>query len=237
MRRSAVLFIALLMLVVGCKKTEKGENQRWSNATKSVDQLKVLYPGFKQALTEQYSQAKAVRDQAEALSDEADRIKKMSEANNLLSSGLVPQLAAVDAKQKAIQAKIVEITTKAADKSDRAGAQQAAENAKRTMAQVDATLKKGAPDARSAAIIVGKVTTDLDAAERVLGTVASIAQQKQGAGQTAPAAGGTTGAGQTPAAGSTPPEAEKWTCEYCAHVNEPGHENCANCGSARPAKK
>lgn len=233
MRRIAVVTIALLVLGMGCKKTEKGENQRWKNATKSVEELKVLYPGFKQALTEQYDQAKTLMDQAEKLSDEDDRIKKMSEANNLLSRGFVPQLAGVDAKQKAIQSKIVEITTKAADQSDRAGAQQAADNAKRTIAQVDAALKKGAPDAKSAAIIVSKVTADLDAAERLLGKVANMAQQKQGAAA-APAA---KTPGSNPPAANAQPAAEPWTCEYCGHTNEHDHESCGNCGAARPAKK
>lgn len=236
MRKIALCAALALVAAVGCKKTEKGEDSRWKSGAKTVEELKVLYPGFKAPLQAQYDKAKASMDQAKAESDKDARIKKMSSANNLLTSGFVEQLKTIDTKKKAIEAKIIEVTGKAADKNDRATAQQASDSAKKIIGQVDATLKKGAPDVTAANVIVRKASQDLQQAEKLLATAAGIAAQKQAA-KNPPK--GATGAATGAAAAPPPPDPakEKWVCDHCGKEHTGVDKNCTNCGASRPTKK
>lgn len=232
MRRVVLYAVAILMLSVACKKTEGNENKRWEQANKDVDELTVLYPGFKAALEQQRTEAKTAMEAAKAVEDKDSRISKMSSANNKLTGGFITQLKGVDAKKKAIQAKIVQVTGGAGDKADRASAQQAAENAKKVIAKVEATLKKGAPDVKSARVIMKQVTADLQSATSNLGMAAKMAQQKKDAKN--PKAKTGTGAATTLVA---PPKAAKWTCEYCDHENKGDATHCAQCNALRPKTK
>lgn len=236
MKKIALYAVALLIVAAGCKKTEKGEDTRWKTGTSTVEELKVLYPGFKAPLQEQHDKAKAAMEVAKKESGKDARIKKMSSANNLLTAGFVGQLKTVDEKKKAIEAKMIEVTGKAKDKADRATAQQASDSAKKIIGQVDATLKKGAPSVTAANIIVKKAIADLQQADKLLGTAAGIAQQKQ--------AGKNPGAGKlinkTVGAKTPPPPdpaKEKWTCDHCGHQHAGTEKSCTNCGAARPIKK
>ena len=235
MRKIALYALVLLVAAVACKKTEKGENQRWKNGVKTIDELKVWYPGFKAPLEAQLKKAQAAMDAAKAVSDEKQRVKQMSSANNMLTAGFVTQLKDIDAKKKAIQAKIVEVTGTAGDKSDRASAKQAADNAKKAVQQVEALLKKGAPDAKTANIVLKKAVGDLTAAEQVLATASNISAQKKGPQPAAGKPGTGADAKKVPV---TPPDPAKqpWTCEYCSHENAGDKHSCDNCGAARAKK-
>ncbi len=231
MRKLALCFIAVLA-IAGCKKTVKGESKRWTSNNQTVDELGVLYPNFKKPLEEQRAKAKAAMDAAEKVEEKKKRISQMSSANNLLMAGFVGQLSDVDATKKKIDERIVEVSGKAADQADRMSAQQAAENAKRVLAQVDATLKKGAPDVTSANIILKKVTADLRAAEENLDKAASMAQDKQ----TAKTDKATAEKAAADKAAQEKKAAETWTCEFCGTVNKTADGNkCGNCGADRPA--
>lgn len=232
MRAMTIGFLALLFTVVACKKSVEGESKRWTNANRKVDELAVLYPGFKTALEEQRQRATVAMDAAKAVSDEKQRIDKMDAANDMLTTGFVGQLRDADQTIKKIREKLVDVAGKAVDESDRLSAEQAADQAKRVVADVESMLKRGAADAASAAIVLRKVTEDLRAADMNLDRAAKIAQDKQRAKQ------GTQGpkAGQP---GGQPPAdqaAQTWTCEYCGTVNPKDNATCHNCGAAHTQK-
>ena len=234
MRKIALYAIALLIVTAGCKKTEKGEDARWKSGVKTVEELKVLYPGFKAPLQEQYDNAKNAMDLAKNESDKDARIKKMSSANNLLTAGFVSQLQTVDTKKKELQNTILKVTGQASDQADRATAQQASDSAKKLIAQVEATLQRGAPSITAANVIVRKAIDDLQQADTLLGTAANMAQAKKNA---ANATAGTAGA--TPGAGAAAPDPakEKWTCEHCGQEHVGTDQTCSNCGAPRPKAK
>lgn len=229
MRAMAIGCVVLLLTVAACKKSVEGESKRWTSANRTVDELSVLYPGFKTALEEQRQKAKAAMDAAEAVSDEKQRISAMSAANSMLTSGFVGELRDADQSIKKIRDKVIEVSGKAADESDRLTAKQAADQATQVVTQVEGVLKRGATDAASAGILLKKVTTDLRAAQDTLDRVAKIAQDKQQAKEAAqqPAAGGT---GQAPAE----QPAATWTCDHCDHNNPAEATTCQNCGAPHP---
>jgi hypothetical protein len=227
MRTMAIGCVALLLVVAACKKSVEGEAKRWTSANSTVDELIVLYPGFKAALEEQRQKAKAAMDAAEAISEETQRIDKMAAANTLLTSGFVGQLRDADRTIKKIREKAIEISGKATDESDRMTARQAADQANRVIAQVEGSLRQGVPDAASAAIMLRKVTEDLRAAQDNLERAARIAQDKRRATEAAEQA-------EKAPANTEPPAAQAWTCEYCDHKNPSDSTTCQNCGAARP---
>jgi hypothetical protein len=225
MRRLTYCFLALTVFAA-CKKSVKGESKRWERANQTVDELAVQYPGFKSALEEQRSKAKAAMEAAEKISDEEERIDKMSEANKLLTGGFIGQLGDVDKKEKKIRDEIVDAAGLAADEAARMSIQKAVEHAEHTLAEVDAVLKRGAPNKTEAAILLKKVTSDLNAAEKTLKRVTKGAEDKKAE---AAEKGDVSGA---PAAGE--PEGATWTCAYCNTVNAAKRTTCSNCGADRP---
>ena len=230
MRRLAFCLIALFAFTA-CKKSVEGESKRWDSGIRTVDELGVLYPSFKAALEVQRQKAIVAMDAAKSVADEKERISKMASANNLLMGGFAGQLRDVDATIKQIRQKLVEVTGKSTDESDRLSAKQAADGAERVLADVAATLRRGAQDPASADVLLKKVTADLRAAQDNIDKVARATTDKQTAKQ--PQTGAQAGSGQ-PGTATEPAAAASWTCEYCSTANSGDATVCSNCGAAHP---
>ena len=220
-----VLALAFAMLAgVGCKKSVKGEESRWTSANNKVNELAVLYPGFKAALDARRAQAKTVYDAAQGISEEKEQIKKLSEANNLLSGGFVDELSKLDEQLKGFRGQLIEATGAKVEGADMRKNQAAIDEAKRTLDGIDTLIKKGARDAATADIVMGQVAKELTVVKN------HIALAMPAPTEATPAAN----AADPGAAAAAPVKAEpvSWTCEYCQHSNEPGAETCSQCGAA-----
>jgi hypothetical protein len=233
-RIAAVTAAAVLAVgIAGCKKTVEGENKRWSASTQKVQELQALYPGFAAPLKEQLAKAQAVMDAAKGVSDQEAKIKKMAEANSLLTDGFVGQLDDVDAKKKRIREKMVTATTAATDKTDRLAAKQAGDDAQRVMTGVEEALKRGATEIAGANAIVRRAVDELAGAERNLDRVIDAARAKQRAAQKGAEPKG-KGAKGASGGGGGAPAVTQWKCSYCDHTNATSAAKCTNCGAAKP---
>jgi hypothetical protein len=217
-----VVLAVALVASAGCKKSVKGEESRWKRANQQAGEMAALYPGFKTAIDERRTAASKIHDAAQKLDDEKAKIAKLAEANELLDRGFIDQLGKVDEQLKKLQAAIVDAKGAEVEGAGKARADEAIAQVKRTLSGVEATLKKGAPNAVAAQAVMNKVDKDLTAARALLAKAAPTVAPPQAVADPAAA---------------DPPEPQPWTCEYCDHANDPEATTCTNCGAARPSAK
>ena len=236
-----VAVVGVALASASCKPTVEGETKTWEHNTQRVQQLSALYPGFSAALKEQQKHAEDALAAAKALTDKVAMAKKMSDANDLLSNGFVGELGQLDSNIQRVRDEIVKATSGAQDPNDQAAAKTASDDAQRVLTAVDATLKTGAADAASAAVIVGKAAKDLSSANANLQRVVASERQHQAQAKKLAAGVGAAGAGAAGAGAAAAPGAPvavaTWKCPYCGHVNAADVLKCPNCGAARPEPK
>jgi hypothetical protein len=240
--RNKIALVGLLVALAGlaaCSKTVEGETKAWERNQSELASLKALYPAFAAALDEQLKKAQTSMEAAQA-APEADRPKRMGEANALLSGGWVGQLRGLDREIKDVRAKITQATTGAKDESGRMAVRQVADDAQRVITQVEERLRQGAADAAGAQAIVSKLHADLQAAEKNVDTVIKSQEAAAKAAQAAAAApaatdGGPAAAGQPPAAGqpAQPAQPAGWKCAYCGGMNDAALTKCQGCGAPK----
>src|SRR5690242_6901625 len=169
---------ALLLFVSGCKKSVEGETKAWETNVAQVKELAAQYPGMKPALDARLAAAQKIHDAAEGLGDE-QKIEKLAEANTAIRKDFVSDLAGLDDKMKKLREARAEAAAKAGDESSRLGAKVAAEDAKGALDRADAALAKGASDEASAAAVVKKIVSDIDAAQSAVDNVVKVDKDKK----------------------------------------------------------
>ena len=239
-KTKVVMLLVLALAVSGCTKTVEGEAKRWSSNLQKVKKLSALHPGFADALAEQQKKAEAVMKAAKEMGDKEAAAKKMGEANSLLSSGFVSKLSRYDDRVRKLREKIVDVKSKAKGKTMRGAADEAARDARKAVDRASELLKKGAKDAATAGVLLGKVDADLKVAERNLDSLLRQANKAAKDKKAHKAGKDKKGADKdtkgTAAAGKDvkkPAAAAPWTCSYCDKKNPASAAKCANCGAAR----
>lgn len=217
-----------------CKKTEKGESQRWESSQTAITQLSATYPGFKAALAEQRSNAEAAMTEAKKVEAKKARIEAMSKANNLLSGGFVGNLKGADKRIKDLRQEMVALAGDATAEDEKKVLAEAKLQVDKTLLAVDKSLSTGANDVAGAGAILSKVDADLKFAATTLEQVRKRVSDRKSAEQTATAE---KSAGDKAATEAAAEAVAPWTCEYCSHENPHDATTCSNCKAARPTKK
>ncbi len=235
--RTALLPFLLLTLFVfglgGCKKTVENQTAAWKSNVKSVEALMAKYPGFKPALQARMDEAKPIHEAATSLEGDA-AIDKLSSANSTLMKGFVRDLDKVETMTKKLREARVDATTKAKDASIREGAKVAAADAEKALSRAEETLKKGAKSPKDADVIVKKIISDLETAQKALDKVTGAQSDKDDKDK----------ADKDEAeAKEAKKEADKkaavadWKCEYCGNANKHDAKECGGCGAPKSGKK
>lgn len=229
LRWSLVLVLVGMVAIGACKKSVEGESKAWTSNTAQVKELLTLYPAFAPAINEQLQTAQAVFDQAKGLAEE-QAAEKLAAANSALTKGFVGKLGGLDQRVKGLRGKLVDAATASGDEGDRLGVKVAAEDATKTLAQIEAALKVGAKDVASADVVLKKLDSDLETAEKNIDKVIKAAKSKKDEKASASA---------DKKADEVKKEAEKapWTCEYCGSSNAADLTKCSSCGAALGAGK
>ena len=216
------VLIGALLISWGCKRTAEDAGKSWERNQKTIDELAALYPGFDAALKERQKAAKAIFDAAQGLSgDEA--AKKIDAANSALTKGFVGQLKGLDKKLKGLRSKLVDAATGTGDENDRAALKVVHSDISKTLDGIDAKLKAGAKDAKSADIVLKQIMSDVSAAEKNVKKLGTSAKTKKD--------------DKKAAAAEKKAEKADWTCEYCQSKNKHTHTKCESCGASRGGKK
>ena len=108
---------------------------------------------------------------------------------------------------------------------EKARADAAIAETKKTLRGIESRLRKGAATASAADAVLNQVQKDLASARSMVAKAAPVVPPP-------PAKAGAAGT-----ATETPAAPEKWTCSYCDHVNKHDADPCANCGAARSKSK
>ena len=224
---------ALLLFVSGCKKSVEGETKAWETNVAQVKELAAQYPGMKPALDARLAAAQKIHDAAEGLGDE-QKIEKLSEANTAIRKDFVSDLAGLDDKMKKLREARAEAAAKAGDESSRLGAKVAAEDAKGALDRADAALAKGASDEASAAAVVKKVVSDIDAAQSAVDKVVKVDKDKKDDKEADAKAKADADA---KAKADADAKVAPWKCEYCGHENPHDAGKCEQCGAPKGEDK
>lgn len=224
-----VWLAVVLLLLGGCKKSVEGEQAAWKGNVERVNGLMGQYPGFKPALEERMTKAKAVVDAAESLDGEA-KADKLSEANSMLMGGFVRDLEGLDKAMKDLRTQRVEAAAKAGDESSRLGAKVAAEDAGKALDRADKALLAGAKDEATATAVVKKVKDDIATAAKAVAQVLEADKAKKDEKK---AEAETKAEADAKAKADADAKVAPWKCEYCGTENPHDESNCKSCGAPK----
>jgi chromosome segregation ATPase len=99
------LLLLFCIALLSCKKTVEGETTAWNANKTKLNKLKANYPAFASVLDNEMKEAQAKWDEATKLSNEEEKLKKMSEANYTFNQGFVYDLDNLETKIKNINTK------------------------------------------------------------------------------------------------------------------------------------
>jgi hypothetical protein len=230
-RMAIVVGLVALLSVSSCKKTPEAEAKNWERNTRRAQELSALYPGFGPAIKAQQALAQTAMDAARAISSPEEAVRRMSEANGLLTGGFVGGLSSLDGKVRKVREKITSVSASATAGPDQAATQAAVMEAQRVLSGVEAALRQGATEPIGAAAIVRKIETDLSSTTSSLDTLLDAAKKRQEAAKTPQASA--AGAEAPGAASAASPKAETWKCTYCGRQNESPSAKCKGCGAPK----
>lgn len=218
-----IMAIAVLA-VMSCKKSIEGETSKWESNKRQISELKALYPGFSKALDEQMTKATNLWSAAEGLSDEKAKIDKMAAANREIGGGWVDKLGRLDNKKTKIRNDIVRVKGMKLDENDRSSINSAANNAERTISDVDSRLSRGAISSSQANTIVSNAYNQLESALKTIDKVESNVKSK-------------TKTAEKEKEDTKKAEEKKnamWKCSFCDKKNAATATECGGCGAPKP---
>ena len=218
---------ALLVLFSACKKTLEGESSKWTRNQEKINQLKVQYPGFSQALNTTYTEASGLMDQTQNMADGEEKIAQMAKANSLLSSGWISDLERIEGKKSDLRKKVTDINLSSMDAADMIAAEFTVKNADRTLQNIDNSLRNGATDPNSAASLLSTLQSQLtDAGKDMDKIIANMASKEKKAEEKAQ--------DDKQQAQDEKESVADWKCAYCEKMNPHDARECSGCGAGKP---
>jgi len=232
MRRRIPVLILLVILSAlgGCKRTEEGETRQWERAIRDVGELATVYPGFRAALDEVRVGAESAMTTARKLTDKEARVEAMAKANQMLTTGFVDGLRKIDERIDQLRKQLVRLAGDATTDEEKRALEEAKKQVDKALADVEATIRRGAKDVTGATALVRNATKDLDFARDALKQVADRVSSRK---RSEKAAADEKTAADTAADQAAKDAVTPWTCEYCSHENPHDADKCSNCGAPR----
>jgi len=221
MKKITFIFIAFALFLNACGPSIEGETKDWEKNLAAVEQAKKDYPSFASIIDSKLEEAKKLWEEAKSLTDEEAKAKKMSEANDLLTTECVGNLVSMKEQLKEVQAKLEEVQSlrRGKEGESKIYAEDAILDAEKVIASAKEALGgSSCDDVTSAYAKLGTTVTDLTTAITKL--TAGDTQTKDSAK--------VNSSNNT----STTPEVKMVTCTYCDSKNESTNDKCKNCGAA-----
>ena len=155
MKKITLLFV-ILLATFACKKTVEGETEDWKANKVRLKKLKAAYPSFGNVLDKELQEAETKWKEAKEISKEADKIKKMAEANYTFNQGFVYELGTLETKRDNLDRSSKELSQNITSKDTKLSKNALKividinDQAKETLLQVEKLLNKGAKSENSA---------------------------------------------------------------------------------------
>jgi hypothetical protein len=99
------LFLFALIAMFACKKSVEGETATWQANKTKLQKLKASFPAFGSVLDEELKEAEKKWEEASKITNEEEKIKKMSEANYTFTTGFVYELSSLESRMESITKK------------------------------------------------------------------------------------------------------------------------------------
>jgi hypothetical protein len=184
--KKITLFLLLLVAMIACKKTVEGETSAWESNKTKLKKLKASYPSFAALLEKELKDAEAKWKEAQGISNEEEKIKKMSEANYTFNQGFVYELSTLESKMDNMSRKSKElsnsITAKDVNlsKSDLKTVIATNDEVKEALLQVEKLLNKGVKSEDKAYSSIKEANKSLADAEAKLDAAMQIINANRG---------------------------------------------------------
>ena len=188
--KKLTLFLLLIVAMIACKKSVEGETATWENNKTKLKKLKASYPSFATLLDKELKDAEAKWKEAQGISGEEEKIKKMAEANYTFSQGFVYELGVLENKMESLSKKSKElsnsITAKDVNlsKSNLKTVIATNDEVKEALLQVEKLLNKGVKSEDKAYTSIKEANKSLADAEAKLDAAMQIINESRGAKKT-----------------------------------------------------
>jgi len=188
--KKLTLFLLLIVALIACKKSVEGETATWESNKTKLKKLKTSYPSFAELLDKELKNAEAKWKEAQGISNEEEKIKKMSEANYTFDQGFVYELGTLETKMENLSRKSKElsnsITAKDVNlsKSDLKTVIAANDKVKESLLSVEKLLNKGVKSEDKAYASIKDANKSLADAEIKLDAAMQIINESRGAKKT-----------------------------------------------------
>lgn len=228
--RNIVLVLAAMFMIYACGTSVESQQKTWESNKSAVEGLKAEYPAFKTVLDEKLKKAQVIMDEAQGLSDEDAKIKKMQEANAVFNKGFIGDLKKVKTESAKIDQKIAEIDKLKIDgsiKTDPANTIRMAKESKRKAEDMlkTSTVSNEAQANTIAANALTEINNAVKNLDGIIGQAKNIKDDQQKAQED-----------QQKAKEDSIKKAEDAKkpieCEYCGTMNEPTATKCKSCGAS-----
>jgi len=183
--KKLTLFFLLLVAMIACKKSIEGETATWESNKTKLKKLKASYPSFAELLDKELKNAEAKWKEAQGISNEEEKIKKMAEANYTFNKGFVYELTNLESKMDNLSREAKElsnsITAKDVNlsKSDLKIVIAANDEIKETLLQVEKLLNKGVKSEDKAYTSIKDANRSLASAETKLDVAMQIINESK----------------------------------------------------------
>ncbi len=174
------IILLLLLATFACKKTVEGETEDWQANKTRLKKLKASYPSFTNVLDKELQDAETKWKEAKNISKEADKIKKMAEANYTFNQGFVYELGSLETKLENLNRNSKELSSSITAKNVKLNKNELKividinDEAKETLLQVEKLLNKGAKSENSAYQSIKDANNNLRIAEQKINDAMQI---------------------------------------------------------------
>lgn len=216
--------VVVALFFAACGSSVESQEKSWTSNLKTVDTYKAKYPSLKTFLEEDVTAATAIKTEADGLSDEKAKIKKMKEANGAISGGILRYVK--DLENQISSTKTKEASMKNAKVADdqKKFADQAIADSKTALTNAEGAFTKSYSTKNEAIEALKLQKSKLDEVikefDRILAktndTNKKIEDEKKKEEENK----------------IKEEEAKKpIKCEYCGNMNEPTKTKCESCGA------
>lgn len=235
MKKTAFLLISILVLSVACKKTVDSEKKSWDSNLKKIESLSFEYPSFKTVLNEQVKLAEPVMKASESITKEEDKIKKMGEANAMLSGGFIGNLSSIKSMKADLKSKIIKARGLKLEMNERFSANRAISDADSAVMEGDNKLKSAVENKSQAETLTQLVLSDLKLAMSGIDQITAQVKQREDKEQQKTQAEQQKVQDEQLAKDKIEKEkqvlAQPVKCKYCSSMNPAGSVKCKSCGA------
>lgn len=239
MKRFTCFLSVMIFFIAACGPSLDSEKKSWERNLKKADKLKKEYPAYADLVSQKTKKAQEIYKQAEGITNEDEKVKKMVQANDLLEKGAIGALTGMRSKissLKSLRDKVMGLTNLEATEESRVEA--ALKDAKKAIKKANKVLEEGLGSAtKSATESERDIVNASNALEEAEDQLKSVQKMVSGRKDEIKKKEDQKKTDELKKEEEKKKAAQKIKCDYCGTMNEPGASKCKSCGAELPQKK